>query len=136
MYFLFFRERRGREKKGEKHQCARGKLIGCLSHAPYWGPGPQPRHVPWLGTRVVTLWFIGWHSIHSATPARTLVIIFKKQYKFGLRGPESGEDRAGRAGKRSSLGCITPFPICPRPPPELEPACSGCRDVQDSEQRF
>ena len=105
MYFLFFRERRGREKKGEKHQCARGKLIGCLSHAPYWGPGPQPRHVPWLGTRVVTLWFIGWHSIHSATPARTLVIIFKKQYKFGLRGPESGEDRAGRAGKRSSLGC-------------------------------
>ena len=19
---------------------------GCLSHAPYWGLGPQPRHVP------------------------------------------------------------------------------------------
>ena len=27
----------------------RETLIGCLSHAPSWGPGPQPRHVPWPG---------------------------------------------------------------------------------------
>ena len=24
-------------------------MCGCLSHTPYWGPGLQPRHVPWLG---------------------------------------------------------------------------------------
>ena len=24
-------------------------MCGCLSHVPCWGPGPQPRHVPWLG---------------------------------------------------------------------------------------
>ena len=24
-------------------------MYSCLSHTPYWGPGPQPRHVPWLG---------------------------------------------------------------------------------------
>ena len=24
-------------------------MCGCLLHAPYWGPGPQPRPVPRLG---------------------------------------------------------------------------------------
>ena len=24
-------------------------MCGCLLHAPCWGPGPQPRNVPWLG---------------------------------------------------------------------------------------
>ena len=27
------------EREGEKHQCARGTLIGCLSHVPSWGTG-------------------------------------------------------------------------------------------------
>ena len=45
-------------------------MCGCLLHAPYWRPGPQPRHVPWLGIKPVTLWFTGQHSIHWATPAR------------------------------------------------------------------
>ena len=45
-------------------------MCGCLSCAPYWGAGPQPRHVPWLGIRLATLWFAGQHSIHWATPAR------------------------------------------------------------------
>ena len=31
-------------------------MCGCLSCAPYWGPGPQPRHVPWLGLELATLW--------------------------------------------------------------------------------
>ena len=43
-------------------------MWGCLLHTPYWGPGPPPRHVPWLGIEPVTLW--GWHSIHWATLAR------------------------------------------------------------------
>ena len=45
-------------------------MCGCLSCAPYWGPGPQHRHVPWLGIEPVTLWFAGPCSIHWATPAR------------------------------------------------------------------
>ena len=34
------------EREGEKHQCVRDTVTGCFSHAPNWGPGPQPRHVP------------------------------------------------------------------------------------------
>ena len=45
-------------------------MCGCLSHDPYWGPGLQPRCVPWLGIKPVTLWFAGGHSFHWATPAR------------------------------------------------------------------
>ena len=40
-----------------------------LTH-PLWGPGLQPRHVPWLGIEPVALWFAGQHSVHWATPAR------------------------------------------------------------------
>ena len=44
--FFIFRERGRREgeREGEKHQCAGETLIGCLLHAPSWGPGPQPRN--------------------------------------------------------------------------------------------
>ena len=46
-YLCIFREqRREGERQGEKHRCVRDTLIGCLSHAPNWGPGLQPRHVP------------------------------------------------------------------------------------------
>ena len=45
-------------------------MCGRLSHTPNWGPGLQPRHVPWLGIELATLWFTGWCSIHWATPAR------------------------------------------------------------------
>ena len=34
-------------------------MYGCLFHTPYWGPGLQPRHVPQLGIKPVTLWFAG-----------------------------------------------------------------------------
>ena len=41
-FYLFTFRERGREveREGEK-QC-----VVCLSCAPYWGPGLQPRHVP------------------------------------------------------------------------------------------
>ena len=58
------------EREGEKYQCMRDTSIGCLSHAPNWGPGLQPRHVPWLGIKPATFWFAGWCSIHWATPTR------------------------------------------------------------------
>ena len=42
------------EREGEKHWCMRDTLMGCLSHAPKWGPDLQPRHVPWLRIEPVT----------------------------------------------------------------------------------
>ena len=30
-------------------------MCGCLSHVPHQGPGPRPRHVPWLGIELVIL---------------------------------------------------------------------------------
>ena len=32
-------------------------MCGWFSCVPYWGLGPQPRHVPWLGIEPATLWF-------------------------------------------------------------------------------
>ena len=51
-------------------------MCSCLSQAPYWGPGLQPRHMPWLEIEPATLWFSGQCSIHSATPARASVLYF------------------------------------------------------------
>ena len=79
-YLYTFRER-GREgdREGEEHhQCARAILIGCLLHVPNWGPGPQPRRVPWLGIQPTTFRFTGQHSVHWATPARARRILFDK----------------------------------------------------------
>ena len=62
-----------REGKGGRET----SMCGCLSQAPYWGPGLQPRHVPWLGIEWATLWFAGQRSIHWATPAgaKSLLLI-------------------------------------------------------------
>ena len=35
-----------REGKGERKRGRETSMCGCLSHAPYWGPSLQPRHVP------------------------------------------------------------------------------------------
>ena len=59
-----------RQGKGERNRGRETPKCGCLSWAPHWEPGPQPRHVPWLGIELVTPWFAGWHSIYWATPAR------------------------------------------------------------------
>ena len=74
--FVYFLERwEGKVTEGEKHQCARDTLICCLLHGPNWGPGPQPRHVPWLGIEPAAFQFTGWHSICWATPARALAVL-------------------------------------------------------------
>ena len=38
--YLFLERGEGKERARETSVC------GCLLHAPYWGPGRQPRHVP------------------------------------------------------------------------------------------
>ena len=81
MTFIFvplftLRERgREREREGEKHHC-----VVASPTSPYWGPGPQPRHVRWLRIESVTPWFAGWHSIHWATPASAGIKHFDKVF--------------------------------------------------------
>ena len=59
-FYLFNSRERGRE--GEKGR--ETSMCGYLLRAPYWGPGPQPRHVPSLGIEPATLWCAGPRSIH------------------------------------------------------------------------
>ena len=65
------------EGKGGRNIGKETSMCGCLSHTPYWDPGLQPRHVPWLGIARATLWFTAWCSIHWATPVRAKVIVGK-----------------------------------------------------------
>ena len=75
-YLLIFRKRRRKgEREGEKHPCVRDTLIGCLLWTPNWRPGPQPRHVPWLGIKLVTFGSSGRHSLYWAMPARAIIIL-------------------------------------------------------------
>ena len=79
-------------------------MCGCLSHAPYWGPSPQPRHVPWLGIKPVTLQFTGRHSIqwvlnfsylwNGVTP----ITLLPKKW----RGTASGYNDGGKFGNALS----------------------------------
>ena len=62
-------------------------MCGCLSHASDWGPGPQPRHVPWLGIEPATLWFSGLCSIHWPIPDRA------KQSMFWIKPFHHGQNR-------------------------------------------
>ena len=71
---------REEESEGEKLWCVRDTLTGCLSHTPNQGPGPQLRHVPWLGIKPPTLWFAGQRSIHWATPVRVRACYFLSTY--------------------------------------------------------
>ena len=49
--FIFRERKRGWKRRRETWVC------GCLLHGPHWGPGLQPRHVPWWGIEPATLWF-------------------------------------------------------------------------------
>ena len=46
-----------RERGREGERGRETSMCGCLSHGPHWGPGLQPRHVPWLGIEPATVWF-------------------------------------------------------------------------------
>ena len=94
-YLFIFREKGGEgETEGEKHWCVRNTSIDCVSHAPNQGPGPQPRHVPWLGMKPATLWFPGWHSVHWATPASTDSLLLINSSTLGKSRPRNTRSRS------------------------------------------
>ena len=40
------REEKGGRKRGRRTSMCERNIYFCLLHAPHWGPGPQPSHVP------------------------------------------------------------------------------------------
>ena len=79
LYFYFLKDfiYLSLEGKGGRQRERNIRVWWVLSCAPYQGPGPQSRHVPWLGIEPVTPCFAGWHSIHWAIPARAYFNFFK-----------------------------------------------------------
>ena len=73
--YLFLERGEGKERGREVSVC------GCLSRAPYWGPGLQPRHVPLLGIEPVTLWFAAHtQSTELHQPGLILIIYFNNTF--------------------------------------------------------
>ena len=68
IFYLFIFGERGKEGEREGEKYREGERVGCLSHAPNWGPGLQPRQ----GIKLMTFQFSGWRSTHWATSARAL----------------------------------------------------------------
>ena len=62
-------------ERGREGETERSIILWLPLTCPYWGPGPQPRHGPWLGIELATLCFAAGRSIHWATPARVLVFL-------------------------------------------------------------
>ena len=79
--------------KGGRKRGRETSMCGCLSCAPYWEPGPQPRHLLWLGIEPATLWFASQHSIHWATPARTRSIILNRPHWKLSKCPPTNKQR-------------------------------------------
>ena len=66
---IFERERKGRRKRGRETS-----MYACLSWAPQWGPGPQFRHVPWLGIEPSSFWCAGPRSTEVHQPGLSLFL--------------------------------------------------------------
>ena len=79
-------------------------MCGCLLHAPYWGPGPQPKCVPGIQLEA-TFGFTGRCSVHCATAAGEFVCLF---LSFNATIP-----LFSRSGKNPPPGCRLPRPLCP-----------------------
>ena len=74
---------RGEEKEKEREEIS---VYGCLSSILFWGPGPQPRHVPWLGIELVTLWFTACAQSTELHQSGLHCIIFKSIPIIGYLG--------------------------------------------------
>ena len=103
--------REGR-REGGKHQCMKDTLTGCFSHTPSQRPGPQPRHVPWLGIEPTTLCFSGQHSIHWATSARAVCFVWHNRVElldFSVQINENNACCPSSSRKTFPLLSVWPF---------------------------
>ena len=82
LFIYFQREGKGGRKGG------REASVGCLSHTPDEGPGPQPRNLPWLGIELATFLFLEQSPAHRAAPVRAWMGLFKA---CGLTVSQSGD---------------------------------------------
>ena len=63
-------------------------MCGCLSHAPYWGPGPEPKHVDWelnhwpFGLQAVI------QSIEPHQPGLCRRVLRRKVFGHVILGPQ------------------------------------------------
>ena len=74
--YLFSERGEGRQKERERNINVWLPLV-C---APFWGPGPQPSHMPWLGIKLVTLGLqAGTQSTEPCQP-RLFLMIFNDFY--------------------------------------------------------
>ena len=55
-------------------------MCGCLSRGPHWGPGPQPRHVTWLGIEPLTLWFADHAQSTELHQPGLCIVLFKNNF--------------------------------------------------------
>ena len=126
LFIYFLKRGKGGRKRGRETS-----ICCCLSHGPHWGPGLQPKHVPWLGIKQATLWFAGLHSIHWTTPAKAKVkflnllfstpfcpyfvnglnIIYvqargEKEERCLSAGDSPGKKRSGKQLLRSQIGAL------------------------------
>ena len=70
-------------ERGERRERNINVRLPLMCPPPHWGPGPQPRHVPWLGIKSATPRFTGPHSIHWATSAGAdFIFIVKVQFLY------------------------------------------------------
>ena len=73
--FIYLLLERGRE--GERNISVQDiHRLSPLTHPQAGDLALQPRHVPWPGTELVTLWFAGRRSTHWATPARAAKVFY------------------------------------------------------------
>ena len=83
---LFLERGDGREKERERYINVREKhrLVISCTH-PDQGPNPQPRHVPWLGFKLVTFHVAGWHPLSHTHQSHTGFWLTKRTANFALK---------------------------------------------------
>ena len=89
--------------------------VWFTSRSPYWGPGLQLRHVPWLVFKLMALGFTIQSSIHWATLARSCHTTLFKNFFLTSSLPKS-KPSAGVMGSNLLLGLGCSLTHSPPPP--------------------
>ena len=110
---------RGREEegKGEKHR-------SVASHrCPDQEPNPWRRHVPWLGMKLVTFWFIGWHS-HQPSQGSLILLLIRFGQGWPLRLSTTNLWAKAFSGERRAVPCRVLSNVSGFHPPDADNAAS------------